>query len=122
MWCIPPKGDGRFVARMEEVLDVYARPLDPSRPVVCMDEQPKQLVSETRAPIPMSPGAVERVDHEYAREGVCTVWMFVEPLGAWRDVRTTERRTAVDWPRRCGGWSTIRATPAPRGSRWCATT
>lgn len=97
MWCIPPKGDGRFVARMEEVLDVYARPLDPLRPVVCMDEQPKQLISETRAPIPMSPGAVERVDHEYAREGVCTVWMFVEPLGAWRDVRATERRTAVDW-------------------------
>ena len=76
---------------------VYGKPRDPLRPVVCMDEQPKQLVSETRVPIPMSPGAVKRVDHEYAREGVCTVWMFVEPLGAWRDVRVTERRTATDW-------------------------
>ena len=97
MWCIPPKGDGRFVARMEEVLEVYGRPWDPKRPVVCMDEQPKQLISETRAPIPMSPGSVERVDHEYVREGVCVAWMFVEPLGAWRGVRVTERRTAADW-------------------------
>lgn len=97
MWCVPPKGDGRFVARMEELLDVYGKPRDPLRPVVCMDEQPKQLVSETRVPIPMSPGTVKRVDHEYVREGVCTVWMFVEPLGAWRDVRVTERRTATDW-------------------------
>lgn len=97
MWCIPPKQNGQFVARMERVLDVYCRPYDPRRPVVCMDEQPVQLTSETRTPIPLSPGQVAKVDYEYIREGSCVVWMFVEPLGCWRDVRVTSRRTAVDW-------------------------
>ncbi len=99
MWCIPPKQNGQFVARMERVLDVYCRPYDPRRPVVCMDEQPVQLTSETRTPIPLSPGQVAKVDYEYIREGSCVVWMFVEPLGCWRDVRVTSRRTAVDWAR-----------------------
>ena len=97
MWCIPPQQNGQFVARMERVLDVYCRPYDPRRPVVCMDEQPVQLTSETRTPIPLSPGQVAKVDYEYIREGSCVVWMFVEPLGCWRDVRVTSRRTAVDW-------------------------
>jgi hypothetical protein len=97
MWCIPPEQDGAFVARMEQVLDVYARPRDPRRPVVCMDEQPYQLLSETRTPLPTRPGKEAVVDHEYVREGTCTVWMFAEPLGGWRDVRVTGRRTAVDW-------------------------
>ncbi len=96
MWCIPPEQDASFVAQMEQVLQVYARPHDAKRPVVCMDEQPKQLIRETREPITTSTGD-RRIDHEYIREGVCDVWMFTEPLGGWRDVRVSERRTAVDW-------------------------
>lgn len=96
MWCIPPEQDAAFVAQMELVLQVYARPYDPRRPVVCMDEQPKQLLRETRRPIVTSTGE-RRIDHEYIREGVCDVWMFNEPLGGWRDVRVSPRRTAVDW-------------------------
>lgn len=83
---------------MEQVLQVYARAYDPQHPVVCMDEQPKQLIRETRPPLTTSHGE-QRVDHEYTREGVCHVWMFVEPLGGWRDVRVSPRRTAVDWAR-----------------------
>lgn len=96
MWCIPPEQDAAFVAQMEQVLQVYARPHDPLRPVVCMDEQPKQLIREAREPITTSSGE-RRIDHEYIREGVCDVWMFVDPLGGWRDVRVSDRRTAVDW-------------------------
>jgi len=98
MWCIPPDQDAAFVAQMELVLQVYARPYDPLHPVVCMDEQPKQLIRETREPITTAHGE-QRIDHEYIREGVCCVWMFTEPLGGWRDVRVTQRRTAVDWAR-----------------------
>jgi len=97
MWCIPPAQDGAFVARMEQVLDVYSRPYHARFPVVCMDEQPFQLLSESRSPMPMGLGRSRVVDYEYTREGTCTVWMFVEPLGCWRDVRVTSQRTAVDW-------------------------
>jgi hypothetical protein len=97
MWCIPPQQDAAFVAQMEQVLEVYKRPYDPRRPVVCMDEQSKQLISEVIQPLPLAPGHAERIDHEYVREGECTVWMFVEPLGAWRSVRTTDRRRGADW-------------------------
>ena len=97
MWCIPPEQDGAFVARMEHVLDVYARPYDPRFPVVCMDEQPFQLLSETRLPLPLKPGRKQVTDYEYTREGTCTVWMFVEPLGCWRNVSVTGHRKAVDW-------------------------
>jgi hypothetical protein len=82
---------------MEQVLEVYKRPYDPKRPVVGMDEQPKQLIAESRQPIAAAPGRPERVDYEYVREGTCVVWMFVEPLACWRDVRVTDTRTAVDW-------------------------
>jgi hypothetical protein len=87
MWCIPPEQDAAFVCQMEQVLEVYKRPYNPRRPVVCMDEQPKQLIAETRQPVPARPGQPRRVDYEYVREGVCTVWMFVEPLGGWRMCR-----------------------------------
>jgi hypothetical protein len=97
MWCIPPEQDAAFVCQMEQVLEVYKRPHDPARPVVCMDEQPRQLISESRRPIPAAPGRPERVDYEYTREGTCTAWMFVEPLGGRRDVRVTGTKTAVDW-------------------------
>lgn len=96
MWCIPPDHDAAFVADMEQVLQVYAMPHDPCRPVVCMDEQPKQLIRERREPVTTCDG-IRRVDHEYIREGVCCVWMFVDPLGGWRDVRVSARRPAVDW-------------------------
>ena len=97
MWCIPPEQDGAFVARMEQVLEIYRLPYNPRRPVVCMDEQPYQLISESRESIPMGKGRPKRIDHEYVREGTCAVWMFVEPLGCWREVRVTPRRTMVDW-------------------------
>ena len=82
---------------MEDVLRVYERPYDPARPVVCMDETCKQLVGEVRNPIPMSPGQSERVDDEYVRQGVAEIFMAVEPLAGWRDVRTGEHRGRVDW-------------------------
>jgi len=94
---IPPEGDGEFVARMEDVLSVYARPYDPKLPIVCMDEQPIQLVKETRAPIPVAPGRPRRVDYEYRRAGTANLFMFCEPLGGWRQVSVTERRTKIDW-------------------------
>jgi hypothetical protein len=97
MWCIPPEQDAAFVCQMEQVLEVYKRPYDPRRPVVGMDEQPKQLIAELRQPLPAAPGQPARVDYEYVREGVCTVWMFVEPLAGWRHVAVTATKTAVDW-------------------------
>ena len=100
MWCIPPKRNAAFVARMEQVPGVYSRPCDARRPVVCMDEQPFQLLPETRALLPARPGKEEIADYRYVREGHCTVWMFAEPLAGWRDVPVTGRRTAVDWAER----------------------
>jgi hypothetical protein len=97
MWCIPPEQNAAFVAHMEQVLEVYKRPYDPRHPVVCMDEQSKQLISECMKPQPMVPGRPLRIDHEYVRHGQCTVWMFVEPLKGWRSVRITNRRTGTDW-------------------------
>ncbi len=85
---------------MEQVLEVYKRPYDPKRPVVCMDEQPKQLIAETRTPVPAAPGQPAHVDCEYLRRGVCVVWMFVEALAGWRDVAVTATKTAVDWAQR----------------------
>jgi hypothetical protein len=95
MWCIPPGQDAAFVCQMEQVLEVYKRPYDPRRPVVGMDEQPKQLIAEVRPPIPAAPGRPGRVDFEYVREGVCVAWMFVEPLAGWRGVSVTDTKTAL---------------------------
>lgn len=85
------------MARMEQVLDVYKRPYDPLRPVVCMDESPRQLIRETRLPSPARPGVVSRYDYEYERCGVCNVFMAVEPLAGKRIVEITKRRTKRDW-------------------------
>lgn len=82
---------------MEEVLDVYCRPYDPARPVVCMDETSKQLVAEVRPTIPAAPGQSERYDVEYERCGVAEVFLFTEPLGGWRRTAVTEHRTREDW-------------------------
>lgn len=94
---IPPEQDAEFVANMEDVLEVYKRPYDASRPVVCMDEQPTQLIKETREKILAAPGRVEREDYVYERNGVAVNFMFTEPLGGWRKVNVRERKTAVDW-------------------------
>jgi len=94
---IPPGASAEFVSRMEDVLEVYRRPYDADRPVVCMDEQPVQMVRETRAPIPAAPGRPERIDYEYERNGTANVFMFAEPLAGRRDVHVRDRKTAVDW-------------------------
>ena len=97
MWCIPPEHNAEFVCAMENVLEVYKRPYDPERPVVCMDEKPKQLVKETRTPLPCGKGRAECFDYEYERNGTANVFIFVEPLRGWRRVEVTERRTRLDW-------------------------
>jgi hypothetical protein len=93
---IPTVG-AEFVCRMEDVLDLYAEPLDPARPVVCFDETSKQLVAETRTPLPMEPGTPERVDYEYERKGTANLFLVTQPLGAWRHVDVTDRRTKHDF-------------------------
>lgn len=94
---IPPDADGEYAARMEDVLAVYQRPLDPQAPVVCMDEQPVQLVNEVKQPIPAAPGRPKRVDYEYERNGTANIFMFTEPLTGWRHVDVTDHRTKTDW-------------------------
>lgn len=97
MWCIPPEQNAEFVCAMENVLEVYQRPYDSAYPVICMDETSKQLVQETRAPLPATPGQPERFDYEYQRNGTANVFMFCEPLRGWRRVQVTDRRTRSDW-------------------------
>ena len=82
---------------MEMVLDVYKRPYDPRYPVVCMDESPKQLIGETKTPIPASPGQLARYDYEYKRFGMCNIFLACEPLAGKRMVKITERKTKRDW-------------------------
>lgn len=82
---------------MEDVLDVYKRPHDPARPLVCLDETSKQLVAETRTPAPMQSGRPARYDYEYERNGTANAFMLFAPLEGWRHVKVTERRTAVDY-------------------------
>jgi hypothetical protein len=94
---IPPKASAAFVAPMEDVLEVYTRPHDPARPLVCLDETSKQLVAETRRPEPMRPGRPARHDYEYKRNGVASLFMLFAPLEGWRHVEVTERRTAIDY-------------------------
>jgi transposase len=84
---------------MEDVLAVYTRPYDPRFPVVCMDETSKQLIAETRQPHPAQPGQPRRYDYEYARNGVCPLFLFCEPLPGWREVIVADRRTKLDWAR-----------------------
>jgi len=98
-WVIPPEHDGEYVARMEDVLEVYQRPYDRNAPVICMDEKSVQLLKETRPSLPASPGRAERLDYEYERNGTANIFMFCEPLAGWRQTRVTERRTKPDWAR-----------------------
>lgn len=82
---------------MEDVLDVYALPYNPLRPVICMDEKPYQLLGEARDPLPMRPGSTQKLDSEYVRKGTCSIFMFNEPLEGWRHTSVIEHRTASDW-------------------------
>ena len=96
MWCIP-QVDAEYVARMEDVLDLYAEEPDPQRPVVCFDESPIQLIGEVRQPIPPEPGQIERYDCEYRRNGTANLFVFLDANRPWRKVKVTERRTAQDF-------------------------
>jgi transposase len=96
MWCIP-QVDGEYVARMEDVLDLYAEPPDSKRPVVCFDESPVQLIGETRQPIPAMPGQLERYDCEYKRNGTANLFILLDAHRSWRRVKVTDSRAAVDF-------------------------
>src|SRR5271154_107012 len=96
MWCIP-RVDGEFVARMEDVLDLYAEEPDPKRPVVCFDESPTQLIGEVRQPIEAAPGQLERYDCEYKRNGTANLFIFLDAHRSWRKVKATDRRAAEDF-------------------------
>ena len=96
-WVIPPEQNGEFVACMEEVLGTYASAYDPRRPVLCMDEQPVQLLKETRAPIAATKGRGTRVDYEYERNGTASIFLFAEPLSGFRQATARPRRTKEDW-------------------------
>ncbi len=96
-WVIPPEADAEFVANMEEVLETYAKPYDPTHPVLCMDEQPVQLVKETRKSIAATAKHPRRVDYEYERAGTADIFMFTEPLSGWRMATARQSKTKVDW-------------------------
>ena len=96
-WVIPPESDSEFIASMEDVLATYALPYNESIPVVCMDEQPVQLLNETRLSIPATRKHAKRVDYEYERAGTACLFMFTEPLAGWRKISTRQRRTKIDW-------------------------
>ena len=94
---LPPAQNADFVCAMEDVLEVYQRPYDPRRPLVCFDEQSKQLIREIRRPVPAAPGRPERIDYEYERNGTANLFMVFEPLAGRRRVKVTDRRTAIDF-------------------------
>jgi transposase len=96
MWCIP-QVDAEYVARMEDVLDLYAEPPDPKRPVVCFDESPTQLIGEVRQPISAKPGQIERYDCVYKRNGTANLFVFLDAHRSWRKVKVTDSRAAVDF-------------------------
>jgi hypothetical protein len=95
-WCIPTVSS-EFVAAMEETLDLYATPYEPQRPKVNFDESSKQLIKETRAPLPRQPGQLARYDYEYERNGTRNLFLFVEPQAGWRHVAVTAQRTKLDF-------------------------
>ena len=96
MWCIPA-ADAEFVAQMESILDLYERAYNPVNPLVCFDETTRQLIEETRLPLPAKPGQVQRYDYEYKRNGTRNLFLFFEPLAGWRHIVVTDRRTKVDF-------------------------
>ncbi len=104
---IPPEASAGFVAAMEDVLETYQKPRDPARPLVCLDETSKQLIAETRTPIPAKPGQPARYDYEYERNGVANLFMIFAPLEGWRHVEVTDRHAAVDYAKILKGLSDV---------------
>jgi hypothetical protein len=96
-WVIPPEQDAEFVASMEDVLETYAKAYDPRHPVLCMDEQPVQLLKETQVPIAATRTHGKRVDYEYERNGTASIFMFAEPLSGFRQATARPQRTKADW-------------------------
>ena len=96
-WVIPPKANAEFAAHMEQVLETYEKPYDSACPVLCMDEQPVQLIKEIRPPIKATAAHPQRVDYEYERAGTASIFMFTEPLAGWRQATARQTRTKVDW-------------------------
>jgi DDE superfamily endonuclease len=96
-WVLPKPHDADYVAAMEDVLEVYQRPYDERRPLVCVDEATKQLVADVTPPLPMEPGQPARQDYEYERRGTANLFMVFEPLAGRRKVKVTDRRTHVDF-------------------------
>ena len=96
-WVIPPENDAEFVACMEEVLETYEKPYDPKHPVICMDEQPVQLLKETKQPIEATKKHPKRVDYEYERNGTASIFLFTEPLSGFRQATARSQRTKADW-------------------------
>ena len=96
-WVIPPDCDAEFVACMEDVLEIYAKPYDPKVPVVCMDEQPVQLTKDVKTPIAATKMHPKRVDYEYERAGVANIFMFAEPLAGFREIIVRDSKTKADW-------------------------
>jgi DDE superfamily endonuclease len=99
MWCIPPKQSAEFVYHMEDVLEVYCRPYDPKRPVVCLDETFRQLIGEVRELLPPAPGGVARYDSVYVRNGAVSLFLAFEPLAGWRHAAMSDSRKRGDWAR-----------------------
>ena len=118
-WVIPPEADAEFVAGMEEVLDIYARQHDPNSPVVCMDEQPVQLLKETRVPLPATKKRGKRVDYEYERAGTANIFMFTEPLAGWRQVSVRGTKTKADWALEIAGLLEGRYAQCPKVTVVC---
>ena len=96
-WVIPPEADAEFAANMEAVLETYEKPYNSAIPVLCMDEQPVQLIKEIKTPIDATLEHAKRVDYEYERAGTANIFMFAEPLAGWREVAVRERKTKIDW-------------------------
>lgn len=119
MWCIP-QVDAEYVARMEDVLDLYAEQPDPQQPVVCFDESPIQLIGEVRQPLPPEPGQIERYDYEYRRNGTANVFVLLDANRPWRKAKVTERRTRRTSPFACGT-SPTSIIPRPNASGSCST-
>jgi hypothetical protein len=96
-WVIPPEADAEFAANREDVLETYAEPYDSACPVLCMDEQPVQLIKEVRTPIEATTKRPKRVDYEYERAGTANILMFTEPLSGWREAKARKSKTKIDW-------------------------
>jgi hypothetical protein len=114
-WVIPPEADAEFVAGMEQVLETYEKPYDPACPVLCIDEQPVQLLKETRTLIPATARHGKRVDYEYERAGTANIFMFTEPLAGWCDVAVLETKTKIRLGRRNGATAGMAATRTASG-------